>query len=158
MDLFEPLPPLSAARTLLWSGGAAIAWSSVLGFMMLVPMQPWARRAMPPTESPRLKVSFKQVGAAHLDWIVLGLMLGLAAGFVVAFDLAPPALAVGALAAGAWLNPLPYVFRAFGVNAFVLGGPWYQVLAALLGLTSSLGILFGWGTLLALSLSGTHAG
>lgn len=116
-------------------------WSSLVGFIMLVPMQPWGQRWFP-------HLTMKHIGAAHLDWIVLGLMLGLAAGVIVAFGLSVPRAAVYALIMGAWLNPMPYVFRAFGVNGFVLAGPPHQVAAALVGLVSSLCVVFGWGTVL----------
>ena len=142
MWLFEPMPTASAVRTLVLCGGAAVMWSSLVGFMMLIPLQPWGQRILP-------KFNFKQVGAAHLDWIVLGLMLGLAAGVVSACGLTPARAVVVALAAGAWLNPLPYVFRAFGVNAFALAGPPHQIMAAGLGLVSSLCIFGGWFSLLS---------
>ena len=141
MWLFETIPSAAAVKTLVWCGGAAIAWSSVLGFMMLLPMQPWAPKV------PRT-INFKQVGAAHLDWIVLGLMLGLAAAVIQVYSITPSIFVVVSLSVGAWMNPLPYVFRAFGINAFVLGGSAVQRAAASLGLLSSLGILYGWFMLL----------
>ncbi|MGF1512050.1 MAG: hypothetical protein ACFB9M_21370 [Myxococcota bacterium] len=133
--------PAEAMRVLVVSGGAAILWSSLLGFGMLVPMQPWARGWAG-------KPNVKPVGSAHLDWIMLALMLGLAAQVLVAFEVRVSWTAIIALAAGAWLNPLPYVFRAFGVNAFVLGGPPRQVAAASLGFASSVGIIYGWTAIL----------
>ena len=142
------MAPADAARALVLCGAVAMTWSAVLGFVMLVPMQPWGKGLFPAFNA-------KQVGAAHLDWIVLALMLGLAAGVIVACGLSPSTTVVVALAAGAWLNPLPYVFRAFGINAFVLSGPLHQRLAAGLGLLSSLLILYGWGTLLLLAFRGT---
>ncbi len=135
------MPSAEAVRWLVVCGGAAMTWSSIIGFIMLVPMQPWGKGRLPAFNA-------KQVGAAHLDWIVLALMLGLAAGMIAAFGLNPPTSVVIALAVGAWLNPLPYVFRGFGINAFVLAGPLHQRLAASMGLLSSLLILYGWASLL----------
>ncbi|WP_283214602.1 hypothetical protein [Sphingopyxis sp. L1A2A] len=41
---------------------------------MRVPMQPWGRRLLK-------DMNFKQFGAAHLDWLMLGLMQGLVGGW-----------------------------------------------------------------------------
>ena len=147
MWLFDEAASAEAARLLVFSGGSAILFSSVLGFAMLIPMQPWGRALAG-------KANPKQIGAAHLDWIVLGLMVGLAAQVLVLFDVRVTWFAVIALAVGAWLNPLPYVFRAFGVNAFALSGPPHQVAAASLGFISSLGIIYGWTAVLLAAASG----
>lgn len=130
-----------AARALVLSGSLAILASSLLGLGMLVPMQRRGR-SFPPA-----------LRAAHLDWILLGLMEGLAAALVLLFRLEPPLWAVAALIGGAWANPLPYVFRAFGVDAFRFAGPPLQRLAAALGLLSSLAIIAGWGALLWLAIA-----
>jgi hypothetical protein len=133
---------MEAAKIWLLSGGAAILGSSLLGVGMLLPMQPWGAGLG------KGKVSMKQLGAAHLDWLMLGLMQGLAAGLVVAFGVEAPGSAVWALVVGGWMNPLPYVFRAFGVNAFSLSGPPTQRVAASLGLLSSVALIYGWSRLL----------
>jgi hypothetical protein len=135
-----------AARLLLISGGTAILFSSLLGLVMVVLMQPWGRRLMEGFDH-------KAIGAAHLDWIMLGLMQGLAAGMIFACALTPSPWAIIALVAGAWLNPLPYVLRAFGINAFVFGGNIAQRTAAALGLTSSLAIIVGWAALLITTIA-----
>ncbi|WP_428264737.1 hypothetical protein [Haliangium sp.] len=132
---------MDAARLLLFSGGLAIFFSSLLGVAMLVPMQPWGQRLV-------AKAKLKPIGAAHLDWIVLALMQGLAAGVIVGFDLSVSPWAAWALVFGGWANPLPYVFRAFGVNAFAFAGPLHQRLAAALGGLSSAAILYGWAVIL----------
>ena len=133
---------MHAVRYLVAAGAAGVVFSSLVGFGMLIPMQPWGKGILG-------RVKLKPIGSAHLDWIILGLMLGLAAGVVAAFELQPPRLAVGALIAGAWANPLPYVFRAVGIDAFSLAGPPIQRIAASLGLASSLSLLGGWLILLA---------
>lgn len=133
---------MEATRILLFSGGSSIFFSTALGFLMLAPMQPWGRSLLK-------RVNFKQFGAAHLDWLMLGLMQGLAAGLVAAFAVDPPAPAVWAMVVGGWLNPLAYVFRAFGVNAFAFDGDATQRLAATLGLGSSVAIAYAWMSILA---------
>ncbi|MBX2812921.1 MAG: hypothetical protein KTR25_13990 [Myxococcales bacterium] len=139
--MFEPLDSFHAARILLLAGGLAVAWSSALGVVMLSLMQPWCPKAL-------TGFSIKAIGSAHLDWIMLGLMLGLVAGIVQVFEAHVPWATVAAFVVGAWLNPLPYGFKAFGINAFVMGGPPLQRFGATLGLISSSCLLVGWASLL----------
>ncbi len=131
-----------APKLLLFSGAASMLFSTFLGFMMLAPMQPWGRQLLK-------GMNFKQVGAAHLDWLMLGLMQGLAGGLVIVFAVTPQPSAVWAMMAGGWLNPLAYVFRAFGINAFSFAGSMTQRLAAVLGLGSSVAIAYAWISILA---------
>ncbi|MCU0882365.1 MAG: hypothetical protein MUF14_06830 [Hyphomonadaceae bacterium] len=109
---------------------------------MLIPLQPWGKKAF-------RGVNFKQLLAAHLDWVMLGLMQGLAAGLIAVFLLSPSALIVALMILGGWLNPLPYLFRAFGINAFALTGSLTQRVAASLGGISSTMIILAWTALLA---------
>jgi hypothetical protein len=108
---------------------------------MLIPLQPWGRGAFK-------GINFKQLLAAHLDWVMLGLMQGLAGGLVAVFGLSPSVYAVWAMVLGGWLNPLPYLFRAFGINAFALTGSLTQRLAASLGGISA-ALIIAWFALLA---------
>lgn len=128
---------LFAAQILIFSGGCAILLSSSIGFMMLIPMQPWGRKWVK-------GINFRQIGAAHLDWIMLGLMQGLAGGLVLLFQLSPPCWSVTAMIAGAWINPLSYVFRAFGVDAFSFAGDRLQRIAAVVGGVSATAIAVSW--------------
>jgi hypothetical protein len=132
-----------AIRLLVFSGGLSILFASLLGAAMLIPLQPWGQHFAK-------GMNFRQLMAAHLDWIMLGLMQGLAAMLIFTFALAPSALVVWAMVIGGWMNPLPYLFRAFGINAFALSGPPLQRIAAALGGISSTLILIAW-TLLLLS-------
>ncbi|HEV7342463.1 MAG TPA: hypothetical protein VGN68_12575 [Sphingopyxis sp.] len=133
---------IEIAKLLLFSGAASMLFSTFLGFLMLVPMQPWGRQLLQ-------GMNFKQFGAAHLDWLMLGLMQGLAGGLVIVFAVEPAPSAVWAMILGGWLNPLAYVFRAFGVNAFAFGGGATQRLAATLGLGSSVAIAYAWVAILS---------
>lgn len=128
---------ISVARILVFSGGCAVLLPSAIGFMMLIPMQPWGRKYI-------RGINFRQVGAAHLDWIMLGLMQGLAGGLVILFQLTPPSWSVIAMITGAWINPLSYVFRAFGVDAFSFAGDRLQRAAALTGGVSATAIALSW--------------
>jgi hypothetical protein len=90
---------ISAAEILIFSGGSGILLSSSIGFIMLIPLQPlgtkmdqWHR--------------FSQISAAHSDWIMLGLMQGLAGGLVILFQLTPPDWSVVAMIVTSSMDPL----------------------------------------------------
>lgn len=125
----------------MFSGGLSILFASLLGVAMLIPLQPWGKGAFG-------NVNFKQLLAAHLDWVLLGLMQGLAGGLITVFALSPPRLIVWFMVLGGWLNPLPYLFRAFGINAFALTGSLTQRIAASLGGISATMIIAAWAALL----------
>ncbi len=135
----------NTAHALVFSGALSIFASSLIGFAMLVPMQPWGRRWAK-------GLNFRQIGAAHLDWIMLGLMQGLAAGLILLFGLTPPAWSIWAMIIGGWLNPLAYVFRAFGVDAFSFSGKRLQRAAAALGGITSTLIAAAWIVYLYLAI------
>ncbi len=135
-----------ATRLLVFSGGLSILFASLLGALMLIPLQPWGKKAFK-------GVNFKQLLAAHLDWVMLGLMQGLSGGLVAVFALSPSVWMVWAMILGGWLNPMPYVFRAFGLNAFALTGSLAQRAAAALGGLSSVLIIVAWIALLGLAWS-----
>jgi hypothetical protein len=132
---------LEATQVLIFSGGLAILMSSLLGALMLIPMQPWGQSLIK-------GINYKQIGAAHIDWIMLGLMQGLAGGIISVFNISPTAMAVWALVIGGWANPLSYVFRAFGINAFAFDGGIVQRTASTLGALSSAAIIYGWFSIL----------
>jgi len=58
------------------------------------------------------------------------------------------ALAAGLLVGAGWLNFTPYLWRAVGVNAFVLAGGALQRSAALLSLLGTVALTAGWLLLL----------
>ena len=139
------MSPESAARWLVLSASFAMLVACLVGVVMLVP----TRRSVAGGGYRRGLLS------AHLDWIMLGLMEGLAAALCVLFTLRPAPWVIGALIFGAWANPLPYVFRAFGVDAFRFAGGAVQRLSATLGALSSLAIMIGWIALLWPVVKGT---
>ncbi len=133
-------PVTPAVRLLATSGFLQIACASLLGMWMLVRMQPWgAARGG--------RAGLKDLGAAHVDLILLGLLEIAAAWALQAFVIADASWIAVLLVLGGWLNPVPYVARAHGINAFVLGGGRTQRAFALLGLASSLALTAGIGGL-----------
>ncbi|KQZ73801.1 hypothetical protein ASE06_15805 [Sphingopyxis sp. Root214] len=137
---------LESAKFLALSGSISIFFSAWIGVIMLFPRRP-NRDA-----GEAGGVNFKQIGAAHIDWIMLGLMQGLAGLLILLFAITPAPYVLWLMAFGAWLNPLPYVFRAFGINAFVFAGGPVQRSAATLGGLSSTAILVSW-SLIFLSIA-----
>jgi hypothetical protein len=129
---------LESAKFLVLSGSISIFFSSWIGVTMLFPHMPKAEGAKTPG------INFKQIGAAHIDWIMLGLMQGIAGLLLFLFNAPVAPYVVWILAFGAWFNPLPYVFRAFGINAFVFAGGPVQRIAAGMGASSSAAIIIGW--------------
>lgn len=122
------------------NGSAQILFSSLLGVFMLVPLQPWAQG--------RPRVNAKALLAVHLDLLMLAFMQFAAAFVLGRWPLARGHTIAWLLVFGGWVNPSPYLFRGFGINAFVLGGPWPQRLAAGLGGVSVLAILIAWTLIL----------
>jgi hypothetical protein len=51
------------------------------------------------------------------------------------------------LAANGWINPIPYVLRALGTNAFVFAGRYRQRIAAAASAVSSLALTGAWITI-----------
>ena len=125
---------MSPVRALAASGFLQLAISSLLGFAMLVPRQPWMRSAARDAR----RVRTRDLVAAHVDWIMLALVELAAAWTIDRFAIAHAGWIAALLIAGGWLNPLPYVARGFGVDAFVLTGPPAQRALAIVALSSSL--------------------
>lgn len=137
--MLETLTPIAAAQYLVFSAALAFVWSSLLGFFMMIPHL----RSAKLTQMTR-GVNFRQLLSAHLDWIMLAFMQGLAAGLLILFDLAPAGWIVAALIFGGWMNAVPYFLRAFGINAFVYGGGVIQRVASVLGGISVFVVTAAW--------------
>ena len=108
---------------------------------MVALMQPWG--AALARRGPKLR----DLGSMHLDLLMLAFVQIAAALLVRSFELSLSRPVAVLLMAGAWFNPVPYLVRGFGLNAFVLGGSWAQRFWALLGLASVVALLVGWGGL-----------
>jgi hypothetical protein len=128
----------SATSHLLTANGAfLILFSSLFGVLMLIPFQPWGRQW-------KARINGKAMLAAHLDWIMMAFMQWGAVHTIGIWPPAHPMLVAWLLIAGSWINPLPYVFRGFGINAFSLSGSALQKSAASLGALSSIAIIAAW--------------
>ena len=112
--------------------------SSLLGALMLVPMQPWGKRLLP-------HVNMKSLLATHLDWYMLAFMQWGAAFMMWRWPALAQMWVAWLLVFGGWTNALPYLLRGFGINAFVMGGNALQRVAAGVAGLSVLAILVAWG-------------
>lgn len=117
--------------------------SSILGVLLLLPMQPWGKSLA------RFVVSITDMRATHLDWLMLGLMqYGLAFG--LHYLPHPQGRQIACLLVfGGWMNAFPYLMRGlFGINAFSLSGPATQIASAALGLISVCALITAFAMLL----------
>jgi len=130
---------MSRDPTMLLAFNAAlqILVSSVFGVLMLVPMQPWGKAL-------RARVNARALLATHLDWLMLAFMQ-FGASFIFSRwpATASPATA-WMLVFGGWVNPLPYLIRGFGIDAFVFAGPPVQRIAASIAALSVAAIITAW--------------
>src|SRR5437763_1943750 len=131
------------ARWLLVSAALEIVASSLLGYVMLIPMQPWGKALRDRWPAPRALMS------VHLDMVMLALMQAAAALGVYAFPSQRDRAAAWLLIASGWLNVTPYAWRLVGVNAFALAGGAVQRFAASLSFLGTLALTTGWIVLLA---------
>jgi hypothetical protein len=122
---------------LAFNAGLQILVSSLLGVGMLVPMQPWGRAL-------RARVQAKALLAAHLDWLMLAFMQFGASFIFTRWPATASGEAAWMLVFGGWVNPLPYLLRGFGIDAFVLAGPPVQRTAAAVAGVSVAAIIAAW--------------
>ncbi|MEY4764451.1 MAG: hypothetical protein RI907_1124 [Pseudomonadota bacterium] len=132
---FDPIWALS------FNGGAQVLVSSLLGTFMLIPMQPWGKGLLK-------HLNMKSLLATHLDWYMLAFMQWGAAFLMWRWPLLQDPMLAALLMFGGWANPLPYLLRGFGINAFVMGGGWLQRGFASLAGLSVAAILWVWAALL----------
>ena len=135
--------PVSAVHILVVNATLQIFVSSLLGLLLLLPMQPWGKGLLKRVKNQRDLMS------THLDWFMLAFMQ-YGAAFGLSVMPIPKAWLVSILLIfGGWMNAVPYLIRGvWGIDAFSLSGSPKQVLAASLGLISVLSILIALGILL----------
>lgn len=132
---------MSPEHLLAWNAGAQITFACLLGWAMLIPRQPWARGLR------RLRA--RDLTAAHLDWLMLAFMQ-FGASYMMTRQAMPHARVIAyLLIAGGWINPVPYVLRGLGIDAFALAGDWRQRTSAAISAVSSLAITGAWIAILA---------
>ncbi len=125
-------------RWLLVSAALEILASCLLGYLMLVPMQPWARGLREKWPST------KAIMSVHLDMVMLALMQVAAAFGMTAIPGAHDRTIAELLIASGWANFMPYAWRIFGVNAFALAGRPLQRFAAFTSFLGTVALTGGW--------------
>jgi len=127
---------------LIFNASIQIFVSTALGFIMLIPLQPWggfSKLYLP---------SMHALLAVHLDWYMLA-FLEFACAFM--FNMYPSISSWNVallLMFGGWVNPMAYLLRGYGINAFVFGGGPIQLIASSVSGISVVSILVGWSVLL----------
>lgn len=130
-----------AVFLLAFNGGLQVLVSSLLGSLMLLPMQPWGNGL-------RDRIRNKVLLPVHLDLYMLAFMQWGAAFLMTRYPQVASTAVAWALIFGGWTNPMPYLVRGFGINAFALAGPTKQRIAASIAGLSVLAILWAWSSLL----------
>lgn len=132
---------IDATALLAYNAGLQILVSSLLGSLMLIPMQPWGKRV-------RAHIDFKALLSTHLDWLMLAFMQFGAAFIFLHWPETKSRTVALLLVFGGWVNPLSYLARGFGVNAFAFAGPPVQRIAATIVGISAVCIITGWAMIL----------
>jgi hypothetical protein len=129
--------PRDPSALLAYNAALQILVSCLFGVLMLVPMQPWGRAL-------RARVNAKALLATHLDWLMLAFMQLGASYIFWRWPVTARRSVAWMLAFGGWVNPLPYLLRGFGLDAFVFAGPLVQRLAAFVAGVSVAAIIAAW--------------
>src|SRR5262245_54116496 len=134
---------MTPAKLLIINASIQIFVSSVLGFLLLIPMQPWGKNFMKGVPN------VHDLRSTHLDWLMLAFMQYGAAFALLHLPITKPNVVASLVVFGCWMNATPYLVRGlWGINAFSLSGGLKQILAASLGLISVLSILTAWALIL----------
>lgn len=134
---------MNPVRLLLLNATLQFLVSSLLGLLLLIPMQNWGKGIT------GLFSNMQDIRSTHLDWLMLGLMqYGIA--FALYYLPLPQSKTIAwLLVFGGWMNAFPYLVRGlFGINAFQLNGPPKQMICALLGLISVTALILAFSLLL----------
>ena len=127
---------------LLFNASIQILVSTILGFIMLIPMQPWGEFTKPYLPSMHAFL------AVHLDWYMLAFLEFCMAFIYNTYPCLECKTSTLLLIFGGWINPMAYLLRSYGINAFVLGGDWLKLISASISLISAICILICWSLLI----------
>ena len=131
---------MTSVQLLACNAALQVLVSSVLGTLMLIPLQPWGKKVA-------ARINMKSLVATHLDWYMLAFMQFGAAFIMDRWPTTASQLIAMLLVFGGWTNALPYLLRGFGINAFVMGGNSLQSVSAGIAGMSVLAIIVAWAVL-----------
>lgn len=130
------------AELLLSSFVLQTAWTTLLGWAMLLPHQPWAKDL-----AFARKLRSKDVTSAHVDWVLLALVQVGAAVVMPLCEarLANPRVVAYCLIWNGWCAPVVYLLKAFDINGFrATGKPGMESLLALMGFSGTVAFTYAW--------------
>lgn len=135
------LPP--EVRLLIGSALLQLLWTTLLGWTMLLPHQPWSKGLL-------AKLRSKDVTSAHVDWVILALVQ-IATAFVIYQQPVPFAVWVArGIAYSGWVAPSTYFLRAWGINAFRMDGKKaVEMVAGLIALSGTVAFTIAWCVVVA---------
>jgi len=129
---------MSASNILVRGGVLQIFFTTLLGWGIILPQQPWMGGLLQ-------DLRHAQVTTAHVNWIVLALVK-IAAAYVLSMRSVPDAVTVAYLIDFAgWVAPIAYFMQAWGFNGFRLDGKRFMdSLIALAVLVATAGFTYAW--------------
>lgn len=134
---------MAPVKLLVINASIQILVSSLLGFLLLIPMQPWGKNFLKNVRN------LHDLRSTHLDWLMLAFMQYGAAFALMHLPITKPGFVAALLVFGGWMNATPYLVRGiWGINAFSLSGNGKQMFSATLGLVSVLSIITAWSLII----------
>ncbi len=139
---------MTPVKLLILNASLQIFVSSLFGFLLLIPMQPWGKSFLKGVRN------LHDLRSTHIDLLMLAFMQYGAVFALMHLPVSKPGLVSCLLVFGGWMNATPYLVRAiWGINGFSLSGGGKQILSASIGLLSVLSILTAWSLVLIAALS-----
>jgi len=125
---------------LLLSGVMLILFTTLLGWLMLIPHQVWGNNSAFAT-----RLRSRDVTMAHVDWVMLALVQ-FAAAYAMSLKSPQQAFIVSrCLVFNGWVAPALYLAKAWGINGFRLDGKrGVDTLIGLAGLVGVVAFTYGW--------------
>lgn len=130
----------SASELLIASFLLQILFTTLLGWLMLLTHQPWAK-----DNALVKRLRSKDVTSAHVDWVILALLQAASAVVLERVRVPDPRTVAWCLVYSSWAAPLTYFFKAFGINGFrATGKPNFESLVGLVGFAATSSFTYAW--------------
>ncbi len=125
---------------LMLSAVMQVLFTTLLGWLMLIPHQVWGDDF-----AFAMRLRSRHVAMAHVDWVMLALVQ-FAAAYAMSLKSPPQAFIVSrCLVFNGWIAPTVYLAKAWGINGFRLDGK--RGMDTLIGLAGLMGVIaftYGW--------------
>jgi hypothetical protein len=125
---------------LMLSAVMQVLFTTLLGWLMLIPHQVWGNGS-----AFAVRLRSRDVTMAHVDWVMLAL-LQFAASYAMSLKSPQQAFIVSrCLVFNGWVAPAVYLAKAWGINGFRLDGKrGVDTLIGLAGLVGVVAFTYGW--------------